>query len=278
MNQQATVITQTSTTIEELSATATSIAENAEQLASMSDSTLTTALSGQDMEEQVLNAIARIEDSTKNTASKVDELGYRSGEISRILEYITDIAEQTSLLALNASIEAARAGEAGRGFAVVAQEISKLAEDVQGSADKISNLIGEIKESTASTIGTIDESVNNSAKGVDLVKEARQDLNNIVEVAKKSSVSARRISDATKQQQGANEQVAQAMHQASIISRKNAEEIDRLRSSASDLSSMAMHLEDMVAFFKTDAMEHIQHDDRLSEELEKVMAIAEVDK
>lgn len=253
-NQQATVIAQTSTTIEELSSTAISIAENAEQLASMADATLTTALSGQKMEEQVLTSICNIENSTKNTSIKVDELSHRSQEISSILEYIADIAEQTGLLALNASIEAARAGEAGRGFAVVAQEISKLADDVQGSADKINILISEIKESTISTISTIAESVGSTAKGVDLVKEARQDLNNIVDVAKNSSLSARRISDATKQQQGANEQVAQAMHQASVISRKNAEDIQKLRESAVNLSGMAVRLEDMVAFFKTDVV------------------------
>lgn len=254
-NQQAAVIAQTTTTIEELTSTALSISENAENVAQMAEQSSMTAESGKKMAEEIMVSIVGIESNTKSTAERVNGLGTKSQEIGQILEYMNDIAEQTNLLALNAAIEAARAGEAGKGFAVVAQEIGKLAEDVQNSAKKINDLIGEIQDATKGSVMSIDESVSSTSKGVDLVKEASQDLVSIYDVAQKTSLAARRISDATKQQKGANEQVSQAMHQASLSSKKNATEIQELNRSVGNLASMADRLQEMVSFFKTQTNE-----------------------
>lgn len=251
-SEQSAIILQTTTTIEELSSTAVSISKNAEQVAVMAQETLVSAESGKTTADDILHSIAEIEKSTELTADSVKSLGSKSQEIGQVLEYMNDIAEQTDLLALNAAIEAARAGEAGKGFAVVAREIGKLAEDVQGSARKIDDVIAEIKMATENTVKSIENSVNSTMRGVDLVKDSGEDLIKIVGTAEKTSVAAMRISEATKQQRGANEQVSQAMHQASTSSQKTTQDVQNLQNAAVDLTNMATKLEEMVKYFKTD--------------------------
>lgn len=122
-----------------------------------------------------------VRDAVQESSVLVDKLGKRSQEISKIVDTISDITEQTNLLALNAAIEAARAGEAGRGFAVVADEVRKLAEQSQSAAKEIANLIESIQKDTMDAVAAMKngrEQVVSGTKNVQGMQQVLRILNN----------------------------------------------------------------------------------------------------
>jgi len=127
---------------------------------------------GTEMAENVTVSINEINEISKSTNESMKTLLERSGEITRILSVITDIAAQTNLLALNAAIEAAQAGEAGRGFAVVAEEIRKLAEGSRTSAKDIESVIGDVAEDIRKTADMMESMTKSVNKGVEASEEA----------------------------------------------------------------------------------------------------------
>lgn len=110
-------------------------------------------------------------EQAKDTGDQVNSLVQAAQKIGEVVSLIQDIAEQTNLLALNATIEAARAGEAGRGFAVVASEVKGLAEQTSRATDQISGLITDIQSSTEASVTSI-EAISEKIKSMDTIATA----------------------------------------------------------------------------------------------------------
>jgi methyl-accepting chemotaxis protein len=209
--EQAAAMTEISTTISELLATSRQIAESAQRVAQNAEQTASAARSGHGTVDMTHESISGIRRQVDQIVSHMLELGKKSQEIGAILDIVSELAEQTNILAINATIEAASAGEAGKRFAVVADEIRKLADRVGGSTKEVRTLIDEVRSAVNTTVmatETGSKAVDAGSRQFGDVASAFKQISGLVTTATEA---AREIELSTKQQSTAVEQVNVAM-------------------------------------------------------------------
>ena len=167
----------------------------------------------------------------------VSTLGDRSKEIGQIVETISNIADQTNLLALNAAIEAARAGEAGRGFSVVAEEVRKLAEQSQLSAEEIKERIAVIQGDTADAVVAMEAGTNEVALGTQAIREVGEQFQDIT--ARVASIKSEmvEINDEVQKVSKGMQGIVTAMDTIDEVSRSTSEETQTISAAAEEQSA-----------------------------------------
>jgi methyl-accepting chemotaxis protein len=205
--EQAAAMTEISTTITELLATSRQIAESAQRVAQNAEQTANAARSGHGTVDMTHESITGIRRQVDQIVSHMLELGKKSQEVGAVLDIVSELAEQTNILAINATIEAAGAGEAGKRFAVVADEIRKLADRVGGSTKEVRTLIDDVRSAVNTTVmatETGSKAVDAGSRQFGDVASAFKQISGLVSTA---TDAAREIELSTKQQSSAVEQV-----------------------------------------------------------------------
>ncbi len=205
--EQSTAMNEITTTINELLATSRQIAESSQRVAQIAEDTAKAARAGEQTVEKTGDWIGSIKNQVDLIVMHMLELGKKSQQIGGILEIINELAEQTNILAINATIEAAGAGEAGKRFAVVADEIRKLADRVGGSTKEIRGLIDEVRAAVNTTVMTTEGGTKAVDAGTRQFAEVAIALKQIVSSVSTTTEAAREIELSTKQQATAVEQV-----------------------------------------------------------------------
>ncbi len=244
--EQATAATEITTTIKELMTSSRQIAESAQRVARIADETANAARSGKATVDQAHEAIGGIRRQVDVIVEHMVDLGRRSQQIGSILEIIGELAEQTNILAINATIESAGAGDAGKRFAVVADEIRKLADRVGGSAKEIRPLIEQIRAvANAAVMAT-----ENGSKAVDSGQrrfgEVAASFSRIAESVGTTSEAAREIELSTKQQSSAVEQVNLAIGSVAIAAREMETSTSQTFQASSQLAGLSKDLAKLV--------------------------------
>ena len=232
------------TKVDDASNLVESIIVSSQRMGEQAEEINTAAKIGFDNSTQGLQMIGRMDQSmqeivkfSKQTTESIDMLSHRSGEISRVLGVITEIAAQTNLLALNAAIEAAQAGDAGRGFAVVAEEIRKLAEDSRKSAREIETLIGDVQSDTVNTAKAI-QTMNQSILGGDqAAKEASTALRDIVTSSEKNLQISEYILSSSQKQLADIKNIGTITEGVVVIAEQTAAGTEEVASSSTELSA-----------------------------------------
>lgn len=228
-----------SATIEEVAASADQVAETSRSAAALGDD-------GRDAAAEAVDELQTIETETEQTAAAVRELESQMGEIESIVDVITDIAEQTHILALNASIEAARAGQDGDGFAVVAEEVKELAEETKDSAGGIDDLITDVRNQTDESVEAMANIQDRVSEGVDTVEETHDTLEDIVARVEESDAGVQEISRAMDEQASSVTDVAGAVDEVVQLGDETADEAQTAAAAAQEQAATLSDVTDQA--------------------------------
>lgn len=240
--EQAAAMSEITTTITELLATSRQIAESAQRVARIAGETASSARGGDDTVTRTLDSIAGMKRQIDAVVAHMVDLGRKSQQIGAILEIINELAEQTNILAINASIEAVGAGEGGRRFGVVADEIRKLADRVGGSTKDIRTLVEDVRAAVNATVMATEAGAKSVEGGSRQFDEVAASFRQIAGLVVTTSEVAREIELSTKQQSTAVEQVNLAIASVSQAARETEASSTQTLQTSSELTSLSKEL------------------------------------
>ena len=241
-DMQRSRVESTATAMTEMNATVLEVAKNAGQASEQSELTKAKANNGAALVDKVVQSITLVNNAATSLQSSMQELGAKADNIGGVMNVISDIADQTNLLALNAAIEAARAGEAGRGFAVVADEVRKLAEKTMTATQEVGANITGIQHSTRANIGEVNAAAKAVTEATELANASGQALQEIVGLATANSSVVASIATAAEEQSATSEEINVAIEEISRIVTETADGMIQSAAAVQELSKMAQEL------------------------------------
>ncbi len=242
--------TEAATAMEQMNATVLEVAQNAGKASESADEARTNAEAGGEIVDGVVKSIQMVNEEALRLESGLGHLGVQAEGIGNIMSVISDIADQTNLLALNAAIEAARAGEAGRGFAVVADEVRKLAEKTMQATSEVERAVSAIQQGTRENIVGMQETVKTVGASTELAEKAGEALDTIVRIVEETSDQVRTIATAAEEQSAASEQISQNTEEVNRIAGETAESMSQSALAMSELARLSGELSQVIEGLK----------------------------
>jgi CHASE3 domain sensor protein len=240
--EQASAMSEISTTISELLATSRQISESGQRVAHIAGQTLSGARMGEGIVHEAHESITGIRRQVDLIVSHMLDLGKKSQHIGTVLDIVSELAEQTNILAINASIEAVGAGDAGKRFGVVADEIRKLADRVAASTKEIRNLIEDVRSAVNTTVMTTETGAKAVDAGAKQFGEVTTSFKNIADLVGTATEAAKEIELSTKQQTSAVEQVNLAIGSVAQATREAEASSGETLQTASQLATLSKEL------------------------------------
>jgi methyl-accepting chemotaxis protein len=244
-------VSSTASAMAEMNSTVLEVAHNAASASEQCESTRAKAETGEQLVGRVVEVINRVNTVAASLQENMHDLGRRAESIGGVMNVISDIADQTNLLALNAAIEAARAGEAGRGFAVVADEVRKLAEKTMTATQEVGRNISGIQNSAKINIEEVEKAAASIAEATGLASNSGQALSEIVQLATANSAVVMSIATAAEEQSATSEEINQSVEEVNLIVNETAAGMEQAAASVQELAGMAHSLNQVVGSLKS---------------------------
>lgn len=249
-SQMSSSVAEITSTMEELSASSTQIADHSKSVVDVANQAMSGSYKGSEAMQTVLVRMEDIRNDNQSSLQEIMALGIKSKQISKIMSLITNLADQTKLIAFNAALEASSAGEAGKRFSVVAGEIRRLADSVTESSSEIENKINEIQDAINRLVITSEKGANGILAGTAASNNTAERFNEIVSAVNQTSTAAQQISLSTQQQKTASSQVVVALREIVTASSHTAGSINKIAQISHEMTDVAEQLGQATAFFK----------------------------
>ena len=249
-SETSSAVAQSTTTVEEIKQIATLAAGKTREVADGAQKALLTSEQGAKSVDETAAVMRRIKDQMESVAQSIVSLSNQSQAIGEIVSAVSDLADQSNLLAVNASIEAARAGEHGRGFSVVAQEIQSLAEQSKSATSKVRAILADIQKATSGAVMSIEQGNKAVEVGVAQAENSGKAIGELTEIMNDASKAASQIAVSSQQQSAGMDQVALAMKNINSASLQTAESTRQAEGAARNLQELGLRLQSMVERFK----------------------------
>ena len=243
---QADRVATTATALEEMNATVLEIARNAGTTSDSASNVRSEASAGSESMQECVKAMHEVKEESLKLQTEMGVLSEHAQAINEIMNVISDIADQTNLLALNAAIEAARAGEAGRGFAVVADEVRNLAEKTMTSTTDVGNAISAIQKSTADNTRLVVDAVEKIERVTEMVSGAGEALLGIVQLADTTADQVRAIATASEEQSATSEEITQSVDSINNIAKETTNNMQEARKAVDEVVNQTHVLSQLI--------------------------------
>jgi len=252
-SEQAASVVEITAAMEELARTAAQIADNASTQADLTAQAEASGNVGSEAVDEAVHGVEEVKKRITGIATRADTLGTRSKEIYRVLDLITDIAQETHILSLNAAIEAAAAGDHGRRFSVVAEEVRRLAQRSQESVDSVRNLLDEFTGSIRATVVATEEGSKEAARVLERAQAAASAIDELRSASGDTARVAREISLATQQQNAASDQVVLTLKEVSQVVQRMADSLKQFSSTADQLNELGLGIQLVAQSFRLES-------------------------
>ncbi|QJB57155.1 methyl-accepting chemotaxis protein [Pseudodesulfovibrio sp. zrk46] len=236
----------TATAMEEMNATVLEVARNASEASAMGNEAKDKAIAGAEIVSRSVGAMNTTYKAAEGLQDGMNRLGEQTEAIGKVMNVITDIADQTNLLALNAAIEAARAGEAGRGFAVVADEVRKLAEKTMQATKEVGDSIAAVQQVAHQNITGMGKALSDLTSAADLSNQSGEVLKEIVQGVEESAIQIHSIATAAEEQSAASEEINMAIDEINSISAETSQGVTEAVNALRELASQTEELQAVI--------------------------------
>jgi twitching motility protein PilJ len=249
-NRQAREIASASAAVTDMAESMLTVSHDADNSANVAKQSMDIAQKGAQVVRNTIGSMEKIRENIQETSKRIKRLGESSQEIGDIVGLITEIADQTNILALNAAIQASTAGDAGRGFAVVADEVQRLAERAGNATKQIEGLVNTIQADTNEAVKSMEMSTAGVVSGASMAEESGVALKEIEAVSIELSNLIKGISDSTKQQSKVAVSVSDSMNVIQEITLQTSEGTEETSNSLISLNELSAELGRSVSGFK----------------------------
>jgi methyl-accepting chemotaxis protein len=246
VTETATAVTQTATTAEEVKQTANLSGEKARTVSEEAGQVTLTARQGREAAEEAAGGMEKIREQMGSIAESVVRLSEQNQAIEVIITTVDGLAEQSNLLAVNASIEAARAGEEGKAFAVVAEEIKNMAEQSKQATGQVRSILSDVQRGTSAAVMAAEQGSKVVESGVAQAGQAGASIRSLVVSMESASQSAAQIAASIQEQMAGMDQMASAMEDVRRGSGQNAASIQQVEQSARELDALGQRLKELA--------------------------------
>lgn len=249
-NEQDAVVTETTATVNEVRATVTETAERAQSVAETAQVSVDISRTGNEAVLQTISGMEIIRRRVEDIADNILVLSEHTQQIGEIIATVNNLADQSRMLALNASVEAARAGEEGKGFAVVALEVRNLADQNREATVQVREILGEIQRATNAAVMVTEEGSKGVDHGQDLVNRAGGSIRDLAHAIEEAALAAMQIAASTRQQTIGMDQLTQAMRTIKHATTETLSTTTQVKASVQNLQDVASRVNAVLAGLK----------------------------